>query len=516
MLKTFSRSLYLLVFNLWLPCISIASEESPELWYQQGQDALKQALNTKANKRKAKNVILFIGDGMGISTITAARILAGQLAGKQGEEHSLSFERLPFAALSKTYNTNLQIPDSAGTMSAIMTGVKTEGGFISVNQYAKRKDCASSKGTNLKTLLEELEERNYATGIVSTARITHATPAATYAHVPEREWEGDVRMPEIALQQGCQDIAKQLVTFPHGNGIEVIMGGGRRYFLPKDVSDPEYPGKAGKRKDGIDLVNEWSKRYKDGTYVWNDKQFASVKPENISHLLALFEPSHMQFEVDRQKDGAGEPSLAQMTGLAIRVLQKNKKGYFLMVEGGRIDHAHHYGNAYRALHDAIAFADAVSAALQHVDLAETLVIVTADHSHVFTMGGYPTRGNPILGKVYSVDGGGEAKQTPELAKDNKPYTTLGYYNGDGFAVMDDIGKRDEDKNPGQPGRADISGIDTEKSNYYQESLVPMIDETHGGEDVAIFAGGPWAHLFQGVHEQNYIYHVMRHALQLDK
>ena len=95
-----------------------------------------------------------------------------------------------------------------------------------------------------------------------------------------------------------------------------------------------------------------------------------------------------------------------------------------------------------------------------------------------------------------------------------PYTTLGYYNGDGHAVLDDIGKRDEGSDVGEPGRANLEHIDTEASNYYQESLVPLVDETHGGEDVAIFAGGPWAHLFRGVQEQSYIYYVMRHALKL--
>jgi alkaline phosphatase len=510
------RYRYLLLVILLFQFNASADVETPESWYKQGQESLGKALRIEANKHQAKNIILFIGDGMGISTITAARILAGQLQGKSGEEHSLSFELLPYAALSKTYNTNQQTPDSAGTMTAIMTGVKTESGFISVNQKARRKDCASSKGNHLLTLLEELEEHHYATGVISTARITHATPAATYAHTVEREWEGDSLMPGNAIQEGCQDIAMQLLTFSYGDGIDVVMGGGRRYFFPKDVVDPEYPGETGKREDARNLITEWEKRYSNAAYIWNEAQFANIKAGKVTHLLGLFEPSHMQFESDRKNDGAGEPSLADMTGLAIEILKKNEKGYFLMVEGGRIDHAHHYGNAYRALHDTVAFSDAVSVALKQVDLENTLIIVTADHSHVFTMGGYPIRGNPILGKVIHNDRHGEAKNDPELAKDNKPYTTLGYYNGDGFAVVDDITERDEGKDYGHPGRADIRGIETTRSDYYQESMIPMIDETHGGEDVAIFAGGPWAHLFHGVHEQHYIYHVMRHALGFDR
>jgi len=500
-------------------CLSIsahAETETPRSWRADGEAALEQALLKKPNTQLTRNVILFVGDGMGISTITAARILAGQLQGDSGEEHRLSFEKLPYTALAKTYNTNQQTPDSAGTMTAMMTGVKTKAGFISVNQNATRRNCASQTGNELLTFLEELEDRNYATGIISTARITHATPAATYAHSVEREWEGDNDMPDTALKQGCQDIAAQLLSFSHGDGVDVVMGGGRRYFLPEDQADPEYPDKKGYRKDGRDLTREWERQYRRDKFVWNKEQFESIDLDKVSRLFALFEPSHMQFEVDRQNDAAGEPSLAEMTAKAIDILKQNDKGYFLMVEGGRIDHAHHYGNAHRALHDTLAFDEAVATAIEKIDFENTLLIVTADHSHVFTMGGYPVRGNPILGKVIENDSTGESRETEALAADGMPYTTLGYYNGDGHAVMDDIGLREKETDAGMPGRADITKIDTESSSYYQESLVPLIDETHGGEDVAIFADGPWAHLFRGVQEQNYIYYVMRHALKLRK
>ena len=124
----------------------------------------------------------------------------------------------------------------------------------------------------------------------------------------------------------------------------------------------------------------------------------------------------MQYETDREKDKGGEPSLAEMTAKAIDMLSQNNDGYVLMVEAGRIDHAHHAGNAYRALEDTVALSDAVKAALAKVNQEETLVIVTADHSHVFTIAGYPKRNNPILG----IAGEGD---------DKKPYTTLGYMNG---------------------------------------------------------------------------------------
>ena len=141
--------------------------------------------------QRARNVILFVGDGMGVSTVTAARILDGQLRGEPGEENLLSFERLPYLALAKTYNTNAQVPDSAGTMTAMMSGVKNKAGMINISSEGLRADCASSKGNELNTFLDLMEITGRSTGVVSTARITHATPAATYSRVPERNWESD-------------------------------------------------------------------------------------------------------------------------------------------------------------------------------------------------------------------------------------------------------------------------------------------------------------------------------------
>jgi alkaline phosphatase len=211
------------------------------------------------------------------------------------------------------------------------------------------------------------------------------------------------------------------------------------------------------------------------------------------HIMGLFERSHMRYEADRLKDNGGEPSLAEMTVKSLDILSQNPNGFFLMVEGGRIDHAHHDGNAYRSLEDMVAFDNAIKAALQKVNLDETLVIVTADHSHTLTISGYPKRGNPILETIVEPDG------KPKLGKDGKPFTTLGYANGPG-AVKE-----------GEPRPVPTN---TTAPDYKQQSLVPLDSETHGGEDVAIFAGGPWAHLFAGVVEQNYIYHVIDHATKL--
>ncbi|MCX4027186.1 alkaline phosphatase [Endozoicomonas sp. SM1973] len=498
---------YLLSGWCFIPMITIAQPVISDNWFEAGQQAVAKAVHQQPNTSIARNVILFVGDGMGISTVTAARILDGQLKGKTGEENLLAFERLPYVGLSKTYNTNQQTADSAGTMTAMMTGVKTLAGVISVNQQVARGDCETAKRNKVMTLLEQAEQAEMATGIVTTARITHATPAATYAHSPERGWEDDDDMPSSAKRAGCKDIARQLIEFPYGNGLEVALGGGRRSFLPDNQVDPEEPNKTGAREDGRNLTVEWLTKYNNAQYVWNEQQFMSIKAANVDHLLGLFNRSHMAFEADRNDDKGGEPSLSEMTAKAIEILQKNENGFFLMVEGGRIDHGHHAGNAYRALHDTIEFSKAVATAIKMTDARETLVIVTADHSHVFTMGGYPTRGNPILGKVVGNNSKGQPNKSPTLAADGLPYTTLGYYSGQG-AANDQSGQR-------QPGRMNIVNVNTKSKNYFQEVLLPMSSETHGGEDVAIYASGPWAHLFHGVHEQNYIYHVMAHAAKLN-
>ncbi|WP_018691615.1 alkaline phosphatase [Algicola sagamiensis] len=473
----------------------LPDHQQSDTWYQNAQAALAEKLKVSTTPGKAKNVILFVGDGMGISTITAMRIYAGQQQPNHqgGEEYQLSFEKFPHSALVKTYNTNQQTPDSAGTMTAMVTGVKTKAGMISVNANSERANCLTSKRKHLTTALELAEMKGLSTGIVTTARLTHATPAAAYAHSPERNWESDADLPEEASKNGCKDIAAQLLDFSYGDGIDVALGGGRRSFLPKDVQDSE--GKNGKRKDGRDLTKEWQAK---GTYVWNQATFDQVESSKTNKLLGLFASSHMQYEADRANDKGSEPSLAEMTKKAIEILEKNDKGYVLIIESGRIDHGHHDGNTYRALTDGVAFHQAVKTAIQSTDAKDTLLIVTADHSHVFTLAGYPRRGNPILGHVEDQDG------NKKLAKDDLPYTTAGYMNGPGAL------HRDNNAN----GRRDLMDINTQAKDYKQEALIPMDYETHAAEDVAVHASGPGAHLFQGVIEQNVIFHVINEAAQL--
>ena len=501
-------------FAVDVPAASHPQGETPQWWYRAGA---AQAAGNGAMAGKAKNVILFLGDGMSLTTVAAARILEGQRHGNPGEENLLSWERFPATAFSKTYNTDSQTPDSAGTMTAITTGVKTHMGAIGVSA-GNRSDCADSLGKHALTWLQLADSAGMATGMVSTARLTHATPAATYAHSPDRNWENDTDVPEAARAAGCVDIAQQLLaTSRYGRGPLVALGGGRAQYTTINEQDPEYADKVGLRLDGRNLVAEWQAAHPQGAYVWNAAQLKAAA--DAPALLGLFEPDHMQYEHDRARDPAGEPSLAELTRAAIANLSRHPEGYVLMVEGARIDHANHSGNAARALGDTIALSDAVRAAVEATSAEDTLIIVTADPSHTLNFVGYPARGNPILGKVKD-KGGEDGAGGLELARDatGLPYTTLSYANGPGYTGASNRQPAGPKTFPHAPssyeparGRPDLTHVDTEHPDYMQEALVPAKAESHGGEDVGIWARGPGSTAVRGTLEQNTIYHLIVQA-----
>jgi alkaline phosphatase len=482
-----------------------ASDITNDRFFTDGQNTLDARRALKPIKKRAKNVILFVGDGMDPTTVAAARIFDGQSRGEEGEENFLSFERFPHLAMAKTYNTDAQTPDSAGTISAMATGVKTKIGVISLTDRVQYGVCASQRAATVDTLGELAERAGLATGVVSTARITHATPAAIYAHAAGRDWESDALLSDEARAGGCPDIARQLIEFAAGDGIDVALGGGRANFLPAETGDPEEAEMKGARRDGRNLAEEWTRKGNNRLYVWDQKGFDAVDPAAAPKLLGLFDASHMEFEADRARDAAGEPSLAEMTRKAIEILDRDDDGFFLLVEGGRIDHAHHVGNAARALKDTQAFSEAVAEAVRLTNPKETLIIVTADHGHTLTFAGYPRKGSDILGlATASVEDAG-SRDGFALAGDGKTYTILGYINGPGSVLRGQqrAGARDE------PTDQEAKALD-----YRQQAAIPSDYESHGGQDVTIYARGPRAHLFGGVVEQSYVFHVIDDALRL--
>lgn len=513
-----SRCILLIALAACLPITASHAEslrpkgdESATSWFRAGAE---RAHAQGAGNTQARNVILFVGDGMSLTTVAAARILEGQRRGESGEENQLAFETFPYTALSRTYNTDSQTPDSAGTMTAMVTGVKARRRMLSVAPEVAHRDCKGALAQPLTNLLELAEHAGLGTGLVTTTRVTHATPGASFGHSADRYWESDTDMSAEAKAAGCTDLARQLVEFDHGDGVDVVMGGGRMKFLPARVTDPEYPELTGERKDQRHLINEWQTRHPAGRYVWKRGQLDGLGDVPCAPVLALFEPDHMRYEHDRSNDPAGEPSLAEMTAAAIALLSKQPNGYVLIVEGGRIDHAHHDGNAYRALTDTVAFSDAVRAARDATSEADTLILVTADHSHTLSFAGYPERGNPILGKVR---GASSEDARPGLAKDQfgLPFTTLTYANGPGYQGNSDHQRAGPKSFPHKPvrvspvpRRANLARVNTQDPNYLQEALIALPRETHGGDDVGIWASGPGAAAVRGSLEQNVIFHLL--------
>lgn len=415
----------------------------------------------------SKNTILFLGDGMGITTITAARIYEGQSKELDGESNALSFESFENVAFIKTYSADAQIPDSAGTMSAIMTGQKTRSGVISVGPKFERGNCESVLKDSQPTIMELAEQAGLKTGVVTTARITDATPAATYAHSADRTWENDQKVPQAAKLDGCTDIADQLVNFSHGDGVDLILGGGRSSFHSTTTTDIEYPQLVGLRRDGRDLVNEWIISGDNRHFVWNRTQLLETPMRG--QIFGLFEPAELHYEIERPTDTGDEPSLAEMAQYAVKFLSESADGFFLVIEGARIDHGNHNKEPFLALTDTIEFSNAVREVLRFVDLSETTVLVTADHSSALAFSGYPTRGMPVLGSL--------------------SYPEISFSGGSKF----------------QAGHLEKTQSQNPVSS--EDDLAK-----HAGEDVPAYATGYKARLIKGVMEQNELFGVILESL----
>ncbi|NXR15164.1 PPBI1 phosphatase, partial [Semnornis frantzii] len=472
------------------------AEKTSDYWNKGARRRLELALALQPAAQRAKNIILFMGDGMGLPTISAARIYKGQLSGGSGEESVLAMETFPHVALAKTYTIDRQVPDSAGTGTAYLCGVKSNAKTLGLSGAAVYGKCHTTFGNEVDSILHRARLAGKSVGIVTTTRVQHASPGAAYAHSASRTWYADANMPKEALRDGCKDIAYQLV---HNTDINVILGGGRMYMTPKRTPDPEYPEDStqnGTRKDGLDLIAEWLSTKQvphqakgifccqGARYVWDKKGLDAVEDDSVSHLMGLFEPKDMKYELNR--NASTDPSIVEMTEKAIRILRRNPNGFFLFVEGGRIDHGHHSSQAKQALMETVMLDRAVARAGELTSPSDTLTVVTADHSHVFTFGGDTLRGTSIFGLA------------PKKAKDKRAYTSILYGNGPGYSI----------RNGGRPA---ASLPAAEDKDYRQQAAVPLETETHSGEDVVVLAQGPMAHLFHGVQEQHYIAHAMAYA-----
>ena len=476
---------------------------------------------------EAKNIIFFLGDGMGPTTVTASRIYG------YGESGKLTMDTLRRTVRIKTYSEDGQTTDSAPSMAAYMTGKKTRNevigmtpGTIAVEPSAGTapgekiavsnaiNNCPTpgssvAAGSPAETILELAKANGKKVGAITTTELTHATPAATFAHVCNRNAQFE--------------IARQLVPGGDGynaklvDGVDVLMGGGRNHFTPFDAAK-NIKGRIDKRN----LLNELkAKNYTVG----ETKADMLAAPLNKKYIGLYSATSHLEYDLDRARTAPDQPTLAEMTEKSIDLLQAQDtagKGFFLMVEGGRIDHALHGTNAKRALHDTIAFDNAIKKALDKIkktdpELKNTLIVVTADHDHTMTFNGYTARTgkttetNPgILGLSYSYQ---EAKATdtrtrvladgkkhaPNFDAKGKTSTTLVFGNGAG---------------PRPTSRIDITDDEAAADDYLQQVGVKFSkagSETHGGGDVLLFAEGAGSQVFKGTRENAWVFSKLKEA-----
>lgn len=286
----------------------------------------------------AENVILIIGDGMGFGAIQIARNFL------MGPDGRFTFEEFPHVAIVTTHSLDNLVTDSAAAATAIATGHKTNNGMISM----------LPDGTVVPTILEAMQKAGKAVGIVVTNTVYDATPAAFTAH-----WNTRGGSEQIALQQ-------------FEKGIDVLLGGGRDRFLPAGVAD-------GKRTDGRNLMAEAEAL---GYVVVTDRE--SLQQAEGDRILGLFNTSYMSYQNDRIYLGTDEPTLAEMTEKALSILAGKENGFFLLIEGSRIDHAAHGGDLHGVVAEMADFEQAVALAYEFAKAdGNTLVIVTADHD---TMG----------------------------------------------------------------------------------------------------------------------------------
>lgn len=285
------------------------------------------------DSRSVRNVIFMIGDGMGLSQVTLARMKAVGLNGK------LTLERMPVSGLVRTHSANNLVTDSAAAGTALACGVKTNNGMIGM----------APDGTAYRSILEAAKGKGLATGLVATSTISHATPASFGAHVRSRNDEAG--------------IAAQLID----GQVDLLLGGGRQFFLPRS--------ERGRRRDRRNLLSEAQEA---GFTV-------AETAEQLDAIEAL--PALGLLQMDCLTTAPPEPSLATLTTKAIDLLKDSRKGwfirrrgFFLMVEGSQIDWACHDNDAADCVWQTLHFDQAVKAAIDFA-LADgrTLVIVTADH-----------------------------------------------------------------------------------------------------------------------------------------
>lgn len=466
------------------------------------------------NGKKAKNVVLMVGDGMSSNIRTAARVVSKGI--NEGKFKGwLEMENMDSMGMVTTSGMDSIVTDSANSASAYATGHKTAVNAEGVYPDNTADPLDDPKVENIIELLKRT--RGMSTGLVTTADITDATPAAMTVHTRSR-YESEF-------------IAKSFLDPLHRP--DVLLGGGREWFLP--ASD------GGKRKDQTNLIDAYKKQ--GYSYVTNAKELNKTSANG--KLLGLFRPSNMNVYFDREytqpnnPDIVGtyndQPTLMEMTSKALDVLDNNKNGFFLMVEGASIDKQAHTMDMERVIWDTIEFDQTVGLVKEYVRKhPETLVIVTADHGHSMTLNG------TFSVKDAAGKKGDELRELIGTYADSK-FPTYKDADGDGFPDKPDsdwklaIGwgnhpdhNEDYMTNPKpvsptiqDPNVTDkswyIANPDKDPNGVHYNGNLPHDEgqEVHTFDDVPINASGPGASFFSGYMDNTEVFRKMMTALQLD-
>ncbi len=345
--------------------------------------------------------------------------------------------------------------ESAAAATELYSGFKTNLGIVGYNGSAIRDDVDSVRDLlRMETILDWAQEEGMATGAVTNTRPTHATIAALYGSVVNRKWECDSKAPD-----GVKDLARQLVEDAPGKNLRVVLGGGRGAFgnlEPEDVVNQW----ACQRKDGRNLVQEWLSKAEKSAYVKNKEEFLAVDANETDRLLGLFAANSFSFVSEHLKNSS-QPSLPEMAAKAVQVLSKGDKGFFLLIESGLIDSAHHMNWATKALEETLEFDETVSKVVDMIDTKETLVILTSDHSHALSISGTTSTGP---------EGDIRGLSEPSTETHGHRIPVLTYANG-----------------PGKMNESNSRNMTD--SQFRHPSLTELWTSAHSGEDVPIYATG---------------------------
>lgn len=460
-------------------------------------------VTNEKSKKRAKNVILFVGDGMSLQARQIARILSkGITEGRYND--LLNMEKMDNVAVVTTSGYDAIVTDSANSASAYATGHKSVVNAMGVYENCTKDPFDDPKVENIIELVKRT--RGMATGIVSTSNITDATPAAMVSHTRRRAEQNFI------AQTMLEDYHRP----------DVILGGGSRHFIPMDV-----PGS--KRKDNVNVIKSFEEL---GYSFSGTKTELENTPQSADKLLGLYQLDNMNVYIDRAviknpkvlKGFTDQPGLVEMTEKAIDTLSKNDNGFFLMVEGACVDKQLHVLDWQRAAYDNIELDKAVGAAQKFAaQNNDTLIIVVADHAH----------GASITGTYHELDGktGREAVRTYADSK----WPTFEDADGDGYPDNPDpavtlavqfanhpdcnIDYRFKDvPTPpaimGKDGKAIANPLT--KGEFYAGNIPAKADqEVHAADDVILTAQGPGADYFKGTMDNTEVFFGIVRALGID-